>query len=147
MFSMRNYSHIDRTIPRYRFDTMECVDPDNLRFAERMSEDSWTFYQITNLSLLNLYEGRPKELIDDYRQNSKVNDITVVGELNKSHSMVSYTIDLSLENQKVQNRYREKFSNEYPNDWKFLSCEDIFLQESLEEIARNVLRQNPHYYE
>lgn len=147
MFSMRNPSRIDRTNPRYRFDTMECVDPDNLRFAERMSEDSWTFYQITNLSLLNLYEGRPKELIDDYRQNSKVNDITVVDELNKSHSMVSYTIDLSLENQKVQNRYREKFSNEYPNDWKFLSCEDIFLQESSEEIAHNVLRQNPHYYE
>lgn len=126
---------------------MECVDLDNLRFAVRESEDFWTFCQITSLPLLNLYDGKPEELINAYRQNAKANNILVADELNKSHSIISYTIDLSLDYEEVRHRYRNKFSKEYPHDWRFISCEDIFLQESSEEIARNVLRQNPHYYE
>ena len=131
----------------YDFEVMKCVNPDNLTFAERLSDNAWTFYQITSLSLLKLFEGTPEQLIEAYNSNSTVNDVEVFAELNKSHSVVSFTVDLRRENADTIDTYKNRFADTVPDDWKYLACEDIFIQESSDSIAENILKQDKHYYE
>lgn len=130
----------------YDFSAMKCVDPDNLVFAEKESEDAWTFYQITNLKILERFQSDPEKLIAAYNQPTEIGN-SVSDELNKHYSVVSFTVDLSRENEDVRVNYKKELAGIYPDDWGFLSCEDIFQQEATESIIKNVLKQDPHYYE
>lgn len=134
-------------MPRYDFDVIRCVNSDNLLFAEKESDSACTFYQVTNLKLLNEFSGKPNDLICAYKNKSKVNGVNVFAELNSSYSMVSFTIDLTCENSNDVEKYKSKYQDKSNNRWKYLACEDIFIQESAIDIAENVLKQEPHYYD
>jgi len=126
----------------YDFKVMKCIDPDNLVFAEQVSDDIWTFCQITNLSLLRIYNGCPEKFTHDVYVNERVSE-----ELRHSYSITSFSVDLSNESEKYVERLKNKFYKNNHKDWKFLSCEHIFHEDAAEDIINNILIQNPHYYD
>lgn len=126
----------------YDFSVMTCVDPDNLVFAQRVSDEAWTFYQVTNLDLLESFEGQPERLIYAYNGLKDTR-----AELNKSYSMVSFTVDLARENRVDGRTQKERYEEMYHDDWKYICCEEIFRENAVESIIENVLKQDPHYYE
>jgi len=131
----------------FNFDVMKCINPDNLLFAEQISDDAWEFSQITNLKILDEFEGNPDELITAYKSKLEVNGIDVFNELNKTFSTVSFVVDLTIENLSTVDGYKAKLLKNYPKNWKYMACEDIFIQDSVNSIAENVLKQEPHYYD